>query len=160
MAAKAEAEERRQQVFSNQSIIDTKAPAAEPNAHAIDSHAASSAGPSITSPYSIAPTGSTITRVVTRVAQVAEEAEAAGVDAEGPSVVSSLPVTPITLVFKDLRYSVPNPMFSKAAVKKAVRAVAAGACTRTWRQHSIHTHFAVTMLVYAAHFWSRFCQHE
>lgn len=177
MTAKAEAEERRQQVFSNQSFPVTTAPGGKqdsttaalaaspmsprssiaptrstitglatgciPEDAAVESSMASSiatfaagdssigafaATPSMSSPSSIAPTGSTITRLMQRAVLVAEEAEAAGVDSDGPSVASSLPVTPITLVFKDLHYFVPNPRYNKAAVKKATKALAAG----TW----------------------------
>jgi hypothetical protein len=81
----------------------------------------------MSSPSSIAPTASTVTLLMRRAVLVAEEAEAAGVDRDGPSVASSLPLTPITLVFKDLHYFVPNPRYNKAAAKKAAKAVAAGA---------------------------------
>ncbi|KXZ50445.1 hypothetical protein GPECTOR_16g619 [Gonium pectorale] len=39
-------------------------------------------------------------------------------------ISSSLPFTPITLVFQDLKYWVPNPAYSRAAAKKAAKAQA------------------------------------
>ncbi|KAG1655082.1 hypothetical protein FOA52_010286 [Chlamydomonas sp. UWO 241] len=42
------------------------------------------------------------------------------------SVASSLPFQTVTLVFRDIRYSVPNPNFSRAAVKAVAAATAKG----------------------------------
>ncbi|GIL61720.1 hypothetical protein Vafri_16118 [Volvox africanus] len=39
-------------------------------------------------------------------------------------ISSSLPFTPITLVFQDLKYWVPNPIYSRAAAKAAAKAAA------------------------------------